>query len=166
MYIVSFFTQNNAPILHLLDAKIRIINVPDGVVIIDNEIMSELGYGFYYYNFAGYDYTKDYAIVCDGSDELPDAERYVIAGNENYHEDIDNVISNNNLLKRMIGLMHENIYIDNPIYDESNNLVNARVRIYSNPASIGSDINVIGSYLISSTGSGPGKFTNWSQLKL
>ena len=69
-------------------------------------------------------------------------------------------------LKRVLGLLHENIYIDNPIYDENNNLISSRVRIYSDSASVGTSSNVIGSYVISSIGDGLGKFTSWSQVKV
>jgi len=67
-------------------------------------------------------------------------------------------------LKRALGLMHENFYIDNPIYDENNNLVSARVRIYSVNTSVGTDNDVIGTYLITSNSIGTGKFTSWSQI--
>lgn len=67
-------------------------------------------------------------------------------------------------LKRALGLMHENFYIDNPIYDENNNLASARVRIYSVNTSVGTDNDVIGTYLITSNSIGTGKFTSWSQI--
>lgn len=69
-------------------------------------------------------------------------------------------------IKRTLGLIHENIYIDNPIYDESNNLISARVRIYSDSSSVGTESNIIGTYLISSDADSPGKFNNWSQVKI
>ena len=68
-------------------------------------------------------------------------------------------------LKRLLGLVHENIYIDNPIYDGDNNLTSARLRIYSTPSSVGTANDVIGTYQITSPGDGPGKFTTWSQIK-
>jgi hypothetical protein len=67
-------------------------------------------------------------------------------------------------LKRTLGLLHENIFIDLPVYDEHNNLVSARVRIYSNPVSVGTGSNVIGTYEITSETIGPGKFTTWKQV--
>ena len=166
MNIVSFFTKSGVPALNLLTPTIKIIEIPSGTIIVNNANMTELSDGFYYYNFSGYVYTKDYAIRCDGTSALSDSERYMIAGNENYYEDINTVLSNNSLLQRIVGLLHENIYIDLPIYDENNNLVSSRVRIYSNNTSVGTDNDVIGTYLISSSGSGSGKFTNWSQIKL
>lgn len=76
------------------------------------------------------------------------------------------LLDNNESLKRALGLMHENIYIDNASYDGDNNLVGARVRIYSDAASVGTANNVIGTYTIGSTGSGAGKFTDWAQVKV
>jgi len=69
-------------------------------------------------------------------------------------------------LKRALGLLHENIYIDLPDYDENNNLVSARVRIYSSPVSVGTDSDIIGTYQIISETSGLGKFTSWKQVSV
>ncbi len=69
-------------------------------------------------------------------------------------------------MKRALGLMHENIFIDTPSYDGDNNLVSARVRIYSDSASVGTANNVIGTYTISSVGAGAGKFTQWAQVSV
>lgn len=73
----------------------------------------------------------------------------------------------NNNLKRTLGLMHENIFIDTPIYDDGNNLISARVRIYSAASSVGTTNNIIGTYeLTSDTDEIPGKFNNWKQIKV
>lgn len=69
-------------------------------------------------------------------------------------------------LKRLLGLMHENIYIDQPGYDSDNNLTSARVRIYSDAGSVGTASNIIGTYTISAPSTAPGKFTSWSQIKI
>ena len=73
-----------------------------------------------------------------------------------------------NLIDRILSLVHENIYIDNPSYDVNSNLVSARVRIYSDGASVGTTSNVIGTYQITAdtTGQGPGKFNKWKQIKV
>jgi hypothetical protein len=68
-------------------------------------------------------------------------------------------------IQKTLGLLHENIFIDNSTYDDSNNLISARVRIYSNAVSVGTTNNVIGSYAITSVGDGPGKFVTWKQVK-
>ncbi|MBY9000891.1 MAG: hypothetical protein KGD64_08265 [Candidatus Heimdallarchaeota archaeon] len=65
-----------------------------------------------------------------------------------------------------LGLIHRNIYIDQTIYDEHGNLSSARVRIYSDSVSVGSDSNVIGTYTITSSSSETGKFDFWKQVKV
>jgi len=85
---------------------------------------------------------------------------------------IDNKIDNLSLdttsistdLKRVLGLVHENIFIDMPIYDDSSNLISARLRIYSTSSSVGTDSNIIGTYLVTADGNGPGKFNTWKQI--
>jgi hypothetical protein len=80
----------------------------------------------------------------------------------------DEEVSQSNVssdLKRALGLMHENIYIDLPVYDSDNNLVSARVRIYSQASSVGTTSDIIGTYLITANSAGAGKFTTWSQTK-
>jgi hypothetical protein len=68
--------------------------------------------------------------------------------------------------KRLLGLLHENISIDEPVYDEHGNLESARVRIYSNPGSVGSDSDVLATYAITAPSTAPGQFTTWSQVKI
>ena len=81
-----------------------------------------------------------------------------------YMRDAD-IFIKDNAQERLLGLMHENIYIDNTIYDAFGNLSSARVRIYSNAASVGSDNNIIGTYEITSSSSETGKFSSWKQVK-
>jgi hypothetical protein len=70
------------------------------------------------------------------------------------------------ILQRMAGLMHENIFIDTPVYDGDGNLTSARVRIYSAAGSVGTANDVIGTYTITAPGDGPGRFTQWSQVRI
>ena len=67
---------------------------------------------------------------------------------------------------RTLGLVHHNVYIDNPTYDEYGNMTSGRVRIYSDAASVGTNNNVIDTYLITSDGTECGKFTYWEQTKI
>lgn len=185
MNILTFFTENGFPKSGLSPA-IKIVNITDETVSVLWEPMSEISDGWYKYDFVDYDYKLEYIILMDGGPELLGPERYNSAATDNSNDDISKIVWNakkisfqesgsfgesintiDSDLKRTLGLLHENIFIDNPIYDENNNLINARVRIYSVTESVGSDDNVIGSYLISSDGSaGPGKFNYWSQIKL
>jgi hypothetical protein len=76
------------------------------------------------------------------------------------------IVDVSNDLKRLLGLTHENIFIDNPVYDGDCNMTSARVRIYSNPASVGTANDVIGTYTITAPSSAPGKFITWSQVRV
>jgi len=88
----------------------------------------------------------------------------------NYKADVSGIQTslNNQDIKidKILGLVHHNIHIDNPVYDSDNNLTGARLRIYSNSVSVGSNANVISDYLITSVGNGAGKFTYWQQMEL
>jgi hypothetical protein len=68
--------------------------------------------------------------------------------------------------KRLLGLLHENITIDNPVYDAHGNLTGARVRIYGVSDSVGSDNDVLNTYAINAPSSAPGKFITWNQVKI
>lgn len=67
---------------------------------------------------------------------------------------------------RTLGLVHHNIYIDNTIYDDNGNMTSARVRIYSDAVSVGSNSNVIETYLIQADGTACGQFSYWQQIKI
>ena len=79
-----------------------------------------------------------------------------------YQSDFDTLTEG---LLEILGLVHSNIFIDNPVYDGHGNLTNARVRIYSTPSSVGTNNDVIGTYEITSPSSGPGRFSTWQQIK-
>ena len=69
-------------------------------------------------------------------------------------------------ITKLLGLNHENIYMDQPQYDTYDNLTSLRIRIYSNPLSVGTDTNVISTYRVTSVGDNSGKFTYWKQVEL
>ena len=94
MNILSFFTDNGIPAVGL-SPTVKIRDILTGLLTISGASMIETGDGFYNYDFVGYNYETNYAIVCDGGNTLADAERYVFAGNENYVNDIDNVLDTN-----------------------------------------------------------------------
>ena len=68
-----------------------------------------------------------------------------------------------NSVIRTLGLVHHNIFIDEPIYDEHGNMIYARVRIYENASSVGSDSDVIETYLIQAEGTKCGQFSYFKQ---
>jgi len=66
-------------------------------------------------------------------------------------------------IKRTLGLVHHNFHIDQTQYDEHGNMIGARVRIYSDSASVGTNSNVIETYKIESDAEACGQFTYWQQ---
>jgi hypothetical protein len=106
-----------------------------------------------------------------GGSPTPTSDTVIGTGNMYISSDTEVILDNSvatvgSDLKRALGLMHENIYIDEPLYDANNNLVSARVRIYADAVDVGSSNNVIGTYQISSVGTGAGTFTFWKQVQL
>ena len=71
-----------------------------------------------------------------------------------------------NSVIRTLGLVHHNIFIDNPVYDDNSNMVTARVRIYSSAGSVGTDNDVIETYLIQADGTECGQFSYWQQVAI
>jgi len=80
-----------------------------------------------------------------------------------YYLDIEEIKTN---LLKLLGLNHENIYMDQPQFDNDENLVSLRIRTYSNSLSVGTSNNVIATYRVTSEGAGSGKFTYWKQVLL
>jgi len=76
---------------------------------------------------------------------------------------LNNLYSNQKVL---LGLAHENMFIDETEFDENGNLVSARLRIYSNSNSVGTNNNIIGTYSIQADSNGVCKFETWKQVQL
>ena len=60
-----------------LSVTVDIRDVSDGSLDVDDGAMTEVGDGWYRYDFSGADDTKDYTALCDGGSGLCDPERYV-----------------------------------------------------------------------------------------
>ena len=70
------------------------------------------------------------------------------------------------IVRKILGLTHENMYIDQPLYGDGGSLISARVRIYSEADSVGGDLNIIETYKIEADEIESGKFSFWSQIKI
>jgi len=77
--------------------------------------------------------------------------------------EIDNILVDQ---RRLLGLAHQNICIDETEYDEHDNLISARVRIYSDSSSVGTNYNIVGTYQITSESDGICKFKTWKQVRV
>lgn len=120
--------------------------------------------------------TKSYVDTLDVSVDWADQEVgsylvvWSVSGTDDdfaptYTEDLQISIDETKIDK-ILGLVHQNILIDNTTYDQFGNLESARVRIYSDSASVGTDTNVIATYLIESESTECGQFTTWSQQEI
>lgn len=86
--ISAFFTDAGTPKTGL-SATIRIRKLSDNSLVVTDAAMTEVGDGFYSYDFTTYDIEEEYTIRCDGSATLTNnLDRYTYAGNESYSEDI------------------------------------------------------------------------------
>lgn len=65
-----------------------------------------------------------------------------------YKNDFDTIAND---LLRVLGLMQENYYLDNAVYDTNNNLTSCRMRIYENSGSVGTNSDIIATYNMEST---------------
>jgi len=69
-------------------------------------------------------------------------------------------------VKRLLGLTHENVYIDTTVYDAQGNLTSGRLRTYSVAGSVGTDSDVLATYTITAVTAGAiNQFTNFKVVK-
>lgn len=79
-YVLATFVENGVPKTGL-EPKIYIRKVSDGSVIIDGATMTEVGDGFYQYDFTDWDSATDYTVKAD-SQTLTGNERYALGVTE------------------------------------------------------------------------------------
>lgn len=77
MFIGSFFADEGVPKVGLTPT-IRVWEVTETsqTLVINGAALTEVGDGFYRYNFTTYDSTKDYMFRVDGGSVLTDTDRY------------------------------------------------------------------------------------------
>lgn len=81
MIFTCFFTSSGAPATGL-SPTITIRKVSDGSAVVSAQAMTEVGSGWYRYDYAGYDETLDYVFVADGGAGQPAGERYVFGATD------------------------------------------------------------------------------------
>lgn len=90
--ITSFFTNLGVPQTGLtptidvwqLDNSNPLLNT----LVVNNGALIEIGGGLYRYDFSTYVHSNSYFFIVDGGAALPISERYNIAGNESYREEV------------------------------------------------------------------------------
>lgn len=85
--MVAFFTATNGTPYTGLSPLIDIWEIDGSTQVVTGGAMTEVGGGFYKYNFASYDYTKHYGVRYDGGAGLGN-RRYVVAFNSNFYQDV------------------------------------------------------------------------------
>lgn len=118
---------------------------------------TEIGNGVYKYTFTP-DENGIWFLLVINSTYFPWGKTDDVYVNES---DLSTVYE---IVRKTLGLVHENIYIDNATYDDYGNMISARLRIYSDAASVGTSSNVIATYLIESSSEACGQFTYWKQV--
>lgn len=103
--------------------------------------------------------SGEYFIVIYNNDYFPNGKTGTI---RIYEESFDSLGDRQKLI---LGLVHENIFIDQTVFDSNNNMIKARIRIYSNSDSVGTENDILSSYQITAVSDGPGKFKSWMQIK-
>lgn len=81
--------------------------------------------------------------------------------NDIYTEDLQ-VNIDKTKIDKILGLVHQNIIIDQTKYDSFDNLSSARVRIFHDSTKT----ELINSYRITSVSKYPGKFITWEQVEI
>lgn len=94
-----------------------------------------------------------YLIIWSVSDTTDDF-------NSTYTEPLEINIDNTDIQK-ILGLVHQNMVIDETRFDTEGNLYSARVTLYQDSAKT----SVLQRYRITATTTGPGKFSEWEQIE-
>lgn len=70
-------------------------------------------------------------------------------------------------IMKVLGLVHQNIMIDQTEYDAQGNLISSRIRIWENAEDVGTaNTPPLASYAIECTATAAGRFSSWKQLEI
>lgn len=107
-------------------------------------LITELSSGFYKYSFDIESLDDDmYFVVTDGGTNILTGSLFV--------SNLNNI---DDKTDRVLGLGHENQFIDQTVYNGNGDLTSARLRTYTNSLDVGTGVNVLNTYTIVSTFTG------------
>ena len=152
------YDTNREPVSDLTPI-ISIWEVDTNDKVVDSDSMNVIpNTGFYKYDFSSFDRSNHYLVLIDGGLTVDERYRDGALTEGSIHATVTTIetISNNliELVKRTLGLIHENHYTDQYVYDENNLVTSCRFRIYSDSVSVGSNDNVIATYIMEATYNG------------
>ena len=162
--VVEFFSVTDDfgnPILGLDSTSIfTYVYNPSNNEVSDSvdEQLIEVGNGTYKYTFTP-DVLGTWYVVLVNSTYFPSGKADQVEVASADFSDISTDV------KKILGLCHENYYIDEAYYDDSGNMISARIRIYSDKNSVGTNNNVLETYLVTSEATDCGKFSYWKQVQ-
>lgn len=96
-----------------------------------------------------------------------DSMRVIESGYEKVAETVD-VNSAKAMLLRILGLQHENTFIDNQAYDGNRNLLSARVRSYDSPtnATAAGTTGLVATYAVTATYDGQSRLNSYLMTRV
>lgn len=157
-FTVADSNGNLVPGINPATMTIRVYN-PSG-----NEVsgavggaVTDLGNGDYKYTFTP-NVVGTWYVVVTHPDYFPWGKTDDV---QVFDTDLDQIYES---IEKTLGLSRHNMYIDDATYDEYGNMVSARVRTYSDAASVGTNNNIIETYRITSDGTECGQFSFWQQV--
>lgn len=139
MNMVVFFSAYGVPATGL--SPIISGQTIDGTLVVAGEAMTEVGLGFYKYDFVGYDYLEDYTFLAYAP-TLNTGEQYVALSNDSDSQNSQGII------KQILGLVMGNSKVTNQTWDGSGNLLTANIYTYENASDCNLDQNRLHTYSI------------------
>ncbi len=111
--ITVHFTTSGLPVTGLSPTinifELNLANPAINTLVVTDGVVTEIGSGWYRYDFLTYDPTQNYVYTLDGGSGLTTFERYKIGGNESFVEDISTGVwdepSMNHLLSGSTGFV-------------------------------------------------------------
>ncbi len=106
--------------------------------------ITELGYGHYRSSYIP-NIVGTWMLVVYHSTYFPWGKTGTI---QVFAQDFDSIVV---LIKRILGLVQENFYLNESVYDDNNNLLSGKIRIYEEGYPVGGISGIIGEYEIEAT---------------
>jgi len=112
--------------------------------ILGGVTITEMSSGSYRANFIPTSIGRWFVVIVH-----PEYFPWGKAGETNIYENDFDTLQDN--IARLLGLTQENYFLDQCNYNAKGNLLNGRIRIYSDPNSVGTDNDVSDTYQITAT---------------
>jgi hypothetical protein len=149
----AFITSSGIPQLGLTPT-IDIWTSAGAVSLPLTPAVTEIGGGFYYYEYAAYDPTIDYFARIDAGAGLSASDRYIPLTN-----DLGQITAQLNAqdtnISYILGLVQSNFRMKTQTYDSYGHLTGATICIYANKTDAAADTSAINTYAVSAGYTGP-----------